>query len=395
MGKALNLRQRVSSYFLNKDLGQKTKNLVSQIYKIKTISVVSEVESFLLEERLIKKYRPKFNISLKDDKAFPLLKITTKDKYPAIFIVRRQNNDKSLYFGPYTSATSLRTVLKILRKIFPYQSVVRHGKRLCLYYHLGLCPCPQVTNDKTYKKTVKHIIDFLNGKTKKVVRDLEKERDEYSKKEDFEVAMSIQNQIDAINLITSSFYKPFVYEQNPNFKQDVLQQSLNSLMDILNANGIPVKKLERIECFDISNIQGKNATASMVVLTNGEKDTNSYRRFKIKGFYKGKPNDFAMLSEVLKRRLKHREWQMPDLIVVDGGKGQVSAALKVLQSINVQISLIGLAKREETIITSDLSEIKLPKDSKALLMIMKIRDEAHRFAITYHKKLRLKLFIEK
>ncbi len=394
MGKAINLRKRVSSYFSNKDLGEKTKALVAQIERIKTISVQSEVESFLLEERLVKKYNPKFNIELKDDKAYPLIKITVKQKYPAILIVRKKDDAKSLYFGPYTSATSLRTVLKLLRKIFPYQSIERHGNRICLYNHLGLCPCPQVTNDLNYKKTVKYIINFLNGNTKKVIKDLEKERDQCSKNLDFELASSIQKKINAVSLITSPFYKPFVYEENPNFKSDILQQQLNSLIEILNKNKVYVTKLERIECYDISNIQGKNATASMVVLTNGSVNNKEYRRFKIKGFYNNKANDFAMHQEVMRRRLKHGEWQMPDLIVVDGGKGQVSSVKKVLEELNVKISLIGLAKKEETIITSDLLEIKLPKDSKALLLVIKIRDEAHRFAIYYHKKLRSKFIFE-
>ena len=390
----MSLKKRISSYFLNKDLGEKTKALVSQIRKIKTISTESEVEAFLLEERLVKKYKPRFNISLKDDKAYPLLKITTEDKYPAILIVRKKDDIKSLYFGPYTSANSLKTVLKIIRRIFPYQSVARHGNRLCLYYHLDLCPCPSVTDDQNYKKTIKRIILFLKGNTKKVIKDLEKERDKLSKKLDFENASLLQKKIDAINLITSPFYKPFVYEENPNFKSDVLQQELNSLIQILNENKVNVKKLERIECYDISNISGKSATASMVVLKNGEKDTGSYRRFKIRGFYNNKANDFAMLSEVLKRRFNHNEWPFPDLLVVDGGKGQVSSVLKVLSKLNVEIPLIGLAKKEETIITSALKEIKLPKSSKALLLIIKIRDEAHRFAITYHKKLRSKLIFE-
>ena len=391
----MSLRKRISSYFLkNETLGEKTKALVSQIRKIKTISTESEVEAFLLEERLVKKYIPRFNISLKDDKAYPLLKITTEDKYPAVFIVRKKDDIKSLYFGPYTSANSLKTVLKIIRRIFPYQSVARHGNRLCLYYHLGLCPCPSVTNNHNYKKTIKRIILFLEGNTKKVIKDLEKERDSLSKKLDFENASLLQKKIDAIKLITSPFYKPFVYEENPNFKSDVLQKELNSLIQILNENKVNVKKLERIECYDISNISGKSATASMVVLKNGEKDTSSYRRFKIRGFYNNKANDFAMLSEVLKRRFNHNEWPFPDLLVVDGGKGQVSSVLKVLSKLNVKIPLIGLAKKEETIITSALKEIKLPRNSKALLLIIKIRNEAHRFAITYHKKLRSKLIFE-
>lgn len=394
MGKAINLRKRVSSYFRNKDLGEKTKALVAQIAKIKTISVQSEVEAFLLEERLVKKYNPHFNIALKDDKSYPLIKITIKQKFPAVLTVRKKDDAKALYFGPYTSATSLKTVLKLLRKIFPYKSVENHGTRVCLYNHLGLCPCPESTNDLDYKKTIKYIINFLNGNTKKVIKDLEKERESYSKTLDFEKASKIQRKIDAVNLITSPFYKPFVYEENPNFKIDLISQQLNSLIEILNKHNVNVKKLERIECYDISNISGKSATGSMVVLKNGEKDTNSYRRFKIKGFYNNKANDFAMHQEVIRRRLEHNEWQMPDLIVTDGGKGQVSSVLKVLNELNIDIPLIGLAKREETIVTSDLLEIKLPKDSKALLLIVKIRDEAHRFAITYHKKLRSKFIFE-
>lgn len=390
MGKAKNLRKRVSSYFLNKDLGDKTKLLVSRINKIKTISVKSEIEAFLLEERLVKKHQPKYNISLKDGKTYPLIEIPIKEKYPPVLFVRKRENKNSLYFGPYTSVFNLRLVLKILRRIFPYQSVRNHDKKLCLYYHLNLCPCPNAANDKTYKKNIKHIINFLNGKTQKVINDLEKEREEESEKENFETAEAVQKKIEAINLITSPFYKPFEYEQNPNLKSDLTQIELNSLINILNENGEKVKKLERIECYDISNTAGKNATASMVVMINGNIDNSFYRRFRIKGFYNDKPNDFAMLSEVLRRRFNHKDWPIPSLIIIDGGKGQVSTALKVLNGLNLQIPLIGLAKREETIITSRLSEIKLDRNNKALLLIMRLRDEAHRFAVSYHRKLRKK-----
>lgn len=394
MGKAINLRKRVSSYFLNKDLGEKTASLVSQIEKIKTISVKSEIEAFLLEERLIKKYIPKYNISLKDDKSFSKIEITTSEKYPSVLFVRKALNKNSLIFGPYTSAGDVKLVLKILRKIFPFQFVRNHGNKLCLYYHLGLCPCPTVTKDTTYKTNIKHIINFLEGNTKKVIKDLEKERNKYTKEERFEKALEIQKKIDAISLVTSPFYKPFEYELNPEFKSDILKKELESLQNILNDNRVGVHKLNRIECYDISNLMGKNATASLVVLTNGEKDTDSYRRFKIKGFYNNKPNDFAMLSEVLKRRFNHKDWPKPDLIVIDGGKGQVSVVKKTLSNLKINVPIIGLAKREEIIITSFLKEIKLPKDSKALQIVMKIRDEAHRFAIAYHKKLRSKFIFD-
>jgi excinuclease ABC subunit C len=394
VGKAINLRKRVSSYFQDKNLGQKTKQLVSLITKIETISVSSEVESFLLEERLIKKFHPKFNISLKDAKTYPYVEINVKDDYPSVLLTRKIESKRSLYFGPYTSVNSLRTVLKLLRRIFPYVSVRNHPNYLCLYYHLGLCPCPNVTNDPDYKKNIKHIVDFLEGKTGKVVKDLEKERDEYSKNEYFEEASKKQQQLDQIKLITSPFYKPFEYEANPNLRQDVIKNQLLELELVLNQNNTSVKYLERIECFDVSNIQGRASTASMVVFKNGEKDSSSYRRFKIRGLYNNKPNDFAMMKEVLLRRFKHTEWQIPNLLIVDGGKGQVSIAKRALFEMNMQIPLIGLAKREETIISEDLKEVRLPKDSKALQLIMRIRDEAHRFAITYHRKLRDRLIYD-
>jgi excinuclease ABC subunit C len=388
VGKAKNLKSRVSSYFSTKNLGEKTRILVSQIQNIKILEVTSEIEAFLLEERLIKQYRPKYNIKLLDDKRYPSLKITLKNEYPSLLLVRKQENDGAKYFGPYTSTSSLRIVLKILRRIFPYQAVLNHPNKLCLYYHLGLCPCPRITKDETYQKTIKHIIDFLNGNTKKVIDDLEQERNNYSNKEQFEDAKETQRKIDAIKLVTSSFYQPLEYELNPNLRSDVRKQEIQTLVDILNKNDVMVMDLKRIECYDISNTSGLNATGSMVVFTNGEKDSNAYRRFKIRKDYRGKPNDFAMMQEVLERRLRHKDWQFPSLIVVDGGKGQVSSAKEILTKLQLKIPLVGLAKREETIITSELKEIVLPKDSKSLQLIMRIRDEAHRFAITYHKKLR-------
>ena len=388
VGKAINLKKRVSSYFQNKDLGVKTSLLVSQIAKIKTIKVHSEIESLLLEANLIKKYLPKYNINLKDGKAYPLIRITIKDAYPKVLVARRENDPNSIYFGPFPNAGAMRLVLKTVRRIFPYQSVVNHPKKPCFYFHIGLCPCPEVFNDKNYTKTVKHIVKFLNGKTKNVIKDLEKERNSYSRVQRFEEAQNIQKQINAITLITSKFYKPSAYEFNPNLKEDIKKEELTVLRKELNNNGVKVENLARIECYDISNISGKNSTASMVVFKDGEKDSSSYRKFKIRGFYNGKPNDFAMMSEVIKRRFKHSEWQMPDLIIVDGGKGQISSAQKALEEEGKNIPLIGLAKKEEIIITADFKQIKLPKDSKQLHLVMQIRDEAHRFAIGYHKKLR-------
>ena len=207
--------------------------------------------------------------------------------------------------------------------------------------------------------------------------------------EDFEKASLLQNKIAAIALVTDPFYKTRLdLDINPNLISDLREKEIQDLTNILNKNCIYVKSLKRIECFDISNTSGTNSTGSMVTFINGEKNSSWYRKFKIKTL--NGPNDFGMIEEVLKRRLNHKEWSYPDLIIVDGGKGQVSTGVKVLQNIDLKIPIIGLAKKEETIVTSDLKEINLPQDSSALKLIMRIRDEAHRFAITYHHKLRSK-----
>lgn len=399
VGKAKNLKNRISSYFRSiTELGPKTKVMVSQVEKIKTQEVTSEIEALLLEANLIKKYSPKYNVRLTDGKAYPLIRITIKDKYPKVLIARRIDDKKSLYFGPYPNSGALRLVLKTIRRIFPFQSVKNHPKKLCLYYHLNLCPCPEVLEDKEYRKNINHIITFLKGRKGKVLKDLEKERNSLVKLEEFEKASLIQKKINAILLVTSPVYEKFDYKFNINLDEDQRLKELLDLKSILIKNSVKISNLKRIECFDISNISGTSATGSMVVFVNGEKDPSMYRKFKIRTVDKI-PNDFAMISEIIRRRLNHAEWSYPNLIIVDGGKGQVSAVLSAIRTMKhpvnetIDIPVIGLAKKEETIITSTFKEILLPKDSPALHFIMRIRDEAHRFAITYHKKLRSKKFL--
>lgn len=393
VGKAKDLRNRVSSYFANPSLlVGKTAVLVPQVDKIRITRVESELESLLLEAALIKKHTPKYNIRLTDGKSYPLIRITKYAEYPAVLTARRPDDKKSEYFGPYPNATAMHKVLRILRRIFPYQSVLNHPKKVCLYNHLGLCPCPPtfttVEQKDVYKKTIKHIIGFLEGKSKTVIKELEKERDIAAKNENFEKAANIQKQLDAITRVIEPFVRPFEYVTNPNLRSDTREKEMTNLQEILKQHGIPMDMPRRIECYDNSNIQGTNPVASLVVATDGEMDKSQYRKFKIQSV-KG-PDDFASMREVFTRRLKHADWPLPQLFVVDGGKGQVSAARDVLQTLHVTIPLIGLAKRFETIITSDLQEIHIPKSSPALQLIMRLRDEAHRFAITFHKSLRSK-----
>ena len=395
VGKAKNLKKRVANYFINNStLLDKTKILISKTSKIKAISTHNEIEALLLEANYIKKYKPIFNSRLTDGKAYPLIKITIKDKYPKILVSRRTEEKKNnLYFGPYPNAGAMRLVLKTIRKIFPYQSVKNHQKKVCLYYHLRLCPCPMIFDSpelkKEYGENIKRIITFLRGGTKKVLRDLENKRNSASKSEEYEKANAYQEKINSILIITSPAYPSFDFQINPNLREDIKNEELLALKKELENTESQVSSLGRIESFDISNISGKFATGSMAVFVDGEKEIPLYRKFKIR-FTKEKPNDFAMISEVVSRRLNHSEWPFADLIIIDGGKGQVSSVQKVLKRKNFKIALIGISKKEETIITSDFKEIKLAKNSKALHLVMRARDEAHRFAISYHRNLRSK-----
>lgn len=445
VGKAKDLKARVSSYFTSPhELAPKTQQLVSRIHKIKITIVESELESLLLEAFYIKKFTPKYNIRLVDNKTYPLIKITIGDKYPAVFMTRKINDKTSIYFGPYPSSSSVKLVLKTIRRAFPFISTSNHPKRICLYNHLGLCPCLP-TNDtsenrREYRKNIKQIVRILEGESPKILKELEKERDKASKEEKYEEAAILQKRIQAMDFIISPFHRPGEYDINPNLREDIRNSELLDLKNVLNQAGYSINKLDKIECYDISHIQGTNTTASMVVFVDGEKESSLYRKFKIR--LEKTPDDFASMQEVLRRRLKHTEWDYPDLIIVDGGKGQVSAALELFNELGIIIPLIGLAKREEIIVvplhhpqivtnmsplpasqklqgderkqgptptkegprdshfrgndkhnTDNFTEIILPHSTKALTLMMRIRDEAHRFAITYHRKLRSKSFI--
>lgn len=376
-------------------MGEKTKILVSKIYKIKITIVETELEALLLESYYIKKYNPYYNIRLTDSKSYIRVKITLSDRYPKILLARHEDTSGSIFFGPFPSSQSVKLVLKTIRRVFPYQSVLNHPKRICLYYHLGLCPCPPVFDSKelqkTYKKNIRNIIRIFKGQSKTLMNELESKRDEESKHENFEAALVLQKKINALSLITSPHHKPFEYDINPNLHDDLRRFELQELRLVLQNHGLNVKKLDRIECYDISNTQGTRATGSMVVFVHGEKDSSQYRKFKIR--ISGKPNDFAMMKEVLTRRIKHEDWHMPDLIILDGGKGQLSSVLTIFKQYDIHIPFIGLAKREETIVViqnDEFKEISLPHNSPSLKLLMRIRDEAHRFAITYHKLLRSK-----
>jgi excinuclease ABC subunit C len=391
VGKALNLKNRIQSYFQKNSVG-KTALLVRNILKIETIKVSSEIEALLLEASLIKKHQPYFNNRLKDDKDY-LYIIFTKEDFPRVLTGRKKNTKKALaYFGPFTSSNAAKTTLKITRKIFPFRTSCRpNSKKACLSYHLGLCPgtCIGQITKAEYKKTLVRLRRFLNGETKWLIKDLERLMKEQSKKLNFEEAQKIKHKIDSIQFTTQKIEDVEKYLTGPEVLESIYEKQLLEFQQMLRLEKLPT----RIECYDISNLSGTSATGSMVVLENGAVSKDQYRRFKIKRV-KG-INDPAMMAEVLDRRLKN-DWPKPSLIIVDGGRTQLNAVLKVLKDHNSQIPVVGLAKKlEELYLPDQIKTLRLAKDSQALYLLQRIRDEAHRFAITYHRKLRSKVFLGK
>lgn len=387
VGKAIDLYHRVSSYFTGAhDI--KTAALIGEIKAVDTVVVESELEALILEANLIKGYLPKFNIRLTDDKDYLYIGITEED-FPKVITVRKKDlKSVKKYFGPFPSAKTVRNTLKLLRKVFPWCSSASQGdalrsKRACFYFHLGLCPgaCVGLINKGAYNKILGRFSKFLEGGKEELVEELAREMQQSAKQEKFEDAAKIKKMIDGISYLTQTNRTSF-YLENPNFLEDETKLALKQLQKDLNLKNLP----KRIECYDVSNIQGKDATGSLVVLTNGEIDKSQYRKFKIK--MSGRPNDVGMIREIIRRRLTHPEWFTPDLVLVDGGRGQARAAKLETGSWKLEIPVFGLAKRMEWLYPPAGEIIKLPKRSLSLKLLQKIRDEAHRFAVSYHRKLR-------
>lgn len=395
VGKAKSLKDRVQSYFQSPSkLLPKTALMISSATDLEFIEVESEIDALLFEANLIRKLTPKFNINWKDGKAYPLIEITIKEKVPQVHFVRTEKNPKALYFGPYPTGSDLAALLRYLRKIFPFVSQNHQGSKPCLRFHLGLCPCPAVFNDNQarlkYIKSLRNLIDFLAGKRHTVQKRLTQEMKIASAKLEFEKAGLIKNKLDQFSFSTQFRTLPWEYEVNPNLMDDRRQLEIRDLESLLE-----VSPLNKIEGFDISNLSGKQATGAQVVFIDGRPEKSLYRRYKIR--LKNAPNDFAMMSEMIKRRLKS-EIPLPEVMVIDGGKGQLSAVTKILTKItnsdkNLSRSLpkvISLAKRLETIYTDDGQEIRLNESAPALHLLQRLRDESHRFSRKYHIFLRNK-----
>lgn len=514
VGKALSLKNRVRQYFQSsKNHPSKVKSMVKNIAKFEYIITDSELEALILECNLIKQYRPKYNVLLRDDKTYPYIKVTTNEDYPRVLKVRKVRKDKAKYFGPYTNTTAVNDTLEIIRNTYPIRTcnididkATKNKVRPCLNLHIKKCtgPCTGNASKDEYNKMIEEIILFLSGKEEKLIELLKEKMNKCAMDFNFEDAAMyrdkiksledmMQNQkIDATSVdvnqdiiamarandeacvqvffvrngkivgrehfmlegvmdssrasILGSFVKQFYMEQEYIPKELIIEDeiedsfileewlsakkgqrvtirvpqkgekknlvdmvyknaveylekfsdmnkrkyeksigALEELKQILNLEAMP----KRIESFDISNIQGVDSIGSMVVFTNGKKDKKEYRRYKIKTVIG--PNDYDSMAEIVERRLKYGNF--PDLMLLDGGKGQVSAVKKVLDKYNVEIPLWGMYKddkhRTKGLISQE-KEIELDKTTNLYRFVASIQEEVHNYAITYHRSLRNK-----
>lgn len=408
VGKAVDLNRRVRQYFDGRDaVGPKTAQLVSKIASLETIDTLSEFEALLLEAKLIRQYQPPFNVLAKDDKSPLYIAITLSEQLPTVGFVRKnvvergEAAKKDEFFGPFQSGKMARALMRDIRRIVPYCTTKRRDGRKCFYTHIGLCsPCPSYiaklpegderqTLTREYRDHMFRIRDILSGKSRGVAKAIEADMRAAAAAERYEDAARLRDQYDRLNALLERHYDPEVYVKDAAAIEDVVAVESESLAKALARWYPELTAPERIECYDISNIFGEQAVGSMVVLTGGRIDTGEYRRFRIKTVKQS--NDVAMMREVLTRRFSKPGWSTPSLVVIDGGKPQVRAAWETLKAMGVTVPVIGLAKRYEEIVVplpTAFAVVRLPLTSPAIHLLQRIRDEAHRFAITYHRKLR-------
>lgn len=507
VGKAVILKNRVRSYFRESAAhAPKVRALVSKVRDLETIVTDNELEALILECNLIKEHRPRYNISLKDDKSYPYLKVALQEDFPRIYVTRRVLRDGAKYYGPFADAGALHSSVKLVGEMFPLRNCRKmNTTRPCLQYHIKRClaPCAGFVSPKDYGEMIKSVLMLLEGRTGKLLQELKKRMNAASEAYEFEEAARLRDQLQAVRRlneqqkavtaggdqdavalardatgvclqiffvrqgklvgrdnffvgnendendreIITAFLKQYYLDATfipqeiivpelpeeeerklmtrwlsdkarkkvklvkplRGLKQELLklaadnagknlderlrkgqiklkteEEALSDLARYLRLSALP----DRIECFDISHVQGSETVASMVVFRQGKPSKRDYRKYKLRTT-EGKPDDFKSMQEVVYRRYVKLE-DLPGLIIIDGGKGQLSAALEVIRGLGLhEVPVIGLAKREEEIFRENVSEsLLLQKDSEALKLIQRIRDEAHRFAISYHRKLR-------
>lgn len=440
VGKAANLSNRVRQYFQKSRLRDvKTDALVAEIIDTEWIEVETEIDALFLESEMIKRYMPRYNVLLRDDKSQTYVRIPLNEPYPAVTFTRQPLDDGATYFGPYYNGWAVKKALRYLRRVFPYSTHERMPNTLCLQYHLGLCPGveAQKTTSAAYHKTLKKLMRYLKGERKTLIRELERDMKVYSAEHKYEEAAVLRNRLRELKQLSQQ-----IVFGDREFMDISKDQGLAGLQRLLGLPAIP----KRIEGYDISHMSGTNNVASMVVATKGLADKSQYRKFKMQ--LPGN-NDFAHMSETMRRRFsgKHSDWPKPDMLLIDGGKGQLAAVLDVLDELGIAIPAIGLAKRDEQIVvhmtrshvnldidairawakeknpfdepsqmplggkaleskyvytytndgvragietTEDFVLVTLPKQSPIVKLLQRIRNESHRFAVSYHSTLKRK-----
>lgn len=394
IGKAANLRNRVKQYFLPSTVLRVRKNdtktdaLLKEIVDLDWTIVESELDALFLEAEMVRRYMPRYNILLRDDKSLVYVRISYGDNYPTVTTTRRPLDDGARYFGPYLSTTNIRQALKVLRRIFPFASTKTIGqKRASLHYHLGLDPGLEEgkTNLEDYRANLRKLMAVIEGKRGTIEKELEKDMKRLAKSKEFEAAAKARNQLFALKQLSKQII--FSSSESQDISKD---QALNELAELLSLKKLP----RRIEGYDISHMSGSDAVASMVVFTNGVSHKTEYRKFKTRNNIN---DDFYNMHETITRRFSERNiknWGLPDLILIDGGRGQVNAAQKAIREMGMVTPIIGLAKRYEQIIVPGseglIKVVDLPQTSHLIKLLQRIRDESHRFAVSYHSTLKTK-----
>jgi excinuclease ABC subunit C len=410
IGKAAVLRNRVRQYFqASRSRDPKTEALVNEIADVDWMVVESELEALFLEAEMIRRYLPRYNILLRDDKALSYIRIDYDSDYPTVTTTRRPLDDGARYYGPYFSTQAVRQALKLLRRVFPFATKRVVGqKRATLHYHLGLDPGLEEgkTALEDYRANLRKLIAIIEGKRTTIIKELEKDMKRAARAKDFERAARLRNQLFSLQNLNKQ-----VIFSDKEFLDISKDHALNELVNLLSMPSFP----RRIEGYDVSHMSGTDVVASMVVFTNGVSDKAQYRKFKTKIDHN---NDFYNMNETLKRRLSEKNrkaWGVPSLVLIDGGKGQLDAALQARDECGCErIPFIGLAKREEQIVihksksgvtlneqtlhqlggfsthSEDFILVNVPHNTNLVKLLQRIRDESHRFAVSYHSVLKVK-----
>ena len=397
IGKSVNIRTRVRTHIAQAQLSRKEAAIISQSNSIRAITTLSNFDALILEADLIRKYQPKYNVIWKDDKNYLYIKVTIRDACPKILSVRKENDDKSKYFGPFRSSHMTNSLIYELRHVIPFCTQEKIGKRKCFYARIGLCnPCPnyiESLSDKesikklqeTYRKNISKIMSILSGNSSAFSHLLESRIKRLIEEEKYEEAIHIRDKLLKFNafLERRSFKSIHEHENVDLYK---LYDELRAFLNDRFKYKLPADRY-RIECYDISNLLGAQPTGSMVVYQDGEFKQKEYKKFSVKEPIR---SDIYMMREVLKRRLQHSEWRMPDLIILDGGKPQLRMIYEYFQESGIDIPLISIAKRPDRILTTaqGYRTIYISRSGLLFKLIQSLRDESHRFAKKYHIVLR-------